>query len=297
LSPRLRTVVSSSRRQAASALAALAAAQDAEDECLAYEAVAVEAQQQRPCASFGLLGSGAAGLLALGRGSFDDAAAAYGPHVIAALGPLKLYPEVADAIEAFVRAGRPGEITALLSEFAAQAAASGWSWAQARAAHLRGLLAEEDDWEPELQAALEWHAQSEEAFPRARTQLLLGQRLRRTGRRMEARPHLRDAISCFEQLGAEPWAEQARAELRGTGERARRRSQPRTSELTPQELQVALIVAGGATNKEAAAQLFLSPKTIEKHLGSVFRKLGLRSRTELAGMFAVEQVAAAGVAG
>src|SRR5262249_59182902 len=89
-----------------------------------------------------------------------------------------------------------------------------------------------------------------------------------------------------ERLGAAPWAEHAASELRATGERVRRRSDPDTSQLTPQELQVALVVARGATNKEAAAQLYLSPKTIEKHLGSVYTKLGLRSRTQLARVLA-----------
>jgi DNA-binding CsgD family transcriptional regulator len=100
----------------------------------------------------------------------------------------------------------------------------------------------------------------------------------------------------LERLGAEPWAEQARAELRATGERVRRRTTTALGELTSHELQVALVVRRGATNKEAAAQLYLSPKTIEKHLGSVYRKLGVRFRTELAAVFASSTVdeAAAG---
>ena len=76
------------------------------------------------------------------------------------------------------------------------------------------------------------------------------------------------------------------AELRATGERIRRRTDADTSQLTPQELQVALAVGRGATNKQAAAQLYLSPKTIEKHLGSVYRKLGVQSRAQLAAVLA-----------
>jgi DNA-binding CsgD family transcriptional regulator len=110
--------------------------------------------------------------------------------------------------------------------------------------------------------------------------------------RRQAREHLRPALEAFERLGAGPWAEHAAAELRATGERVRRRSDPDTSQLTPQELQVALVVARGATNKETAAQLYLSPKTIEKHLGSVYRKLGVGSRAELGAFFATSQVAA-----
>src|SRR5439155_3615626 len=104
---------------------------------------------------------------------------------------------------------------------------------------------------------------------------------------------LRAALVTFEGLGAVPWAEQAATQLRATGENVRRRSNPDTSHLTPQELHVALVVARGATNKEAAAQLFLSPKTIEKHLGSTYTKLGLRSRAELARLFTAREREAA----
>ena len=105
---------------------------------------------------------------------------------------------------------------------------------------------------------------------------------------MEARDHLRSALATFEQLEARPWADRARAELAATGERVRKRDPFAVETLTPQELQVALVVAQGATNKEAAAALFVSPNTIEAQLSSVYRKLGLRSRTELAGRFARE---------
>jgi DNA-binding NarL/FixJ family response regulator len=115
---------------------------------------------------------------------------------------------------------------------------------------------------------------------------------RRAHRRVEARGHLREALAVFDRLGARPWAERARTELAATGERLRKRDPYAAEELTAQELQVAL-VAGGATNKEAAAQLFISPKTIEAHLGSIYRKLGVRSRTELAGRFAGEGLATA----
>jgi DNA-binding CsgD family transcriptional regulator len=100
--------------------------------------------------------------------------------------------------------------------------------------------------------------------------------------RTEARARLGSGLDTFERLGAAPWAERAAAELRAIGERVRQRTDANTFQLTPQELQVALVVARGATNKQAAAQLFLSPKTIEKHLGSGCGKLGVRSRTELA---------------
>src|SRR5919204_1864310 len=117
----------------------------------------------------------------------------------------------------------------------------------------------------------------------------MGRLLRRDGLRREARDHLHPALATFERLGALPWAEAAASELRATGERVRRRSDPDVTRLTPQELQVALVVAQGVTNKAAAAQLFLSPKTIEKHLGSTYTKLGLSSRAELARLFAARE--------
>ena len=177
-----------------------------------------------------------------------------------------------------------------------QAHESGWPWAVARAGHLEALSADEQSYESSFDDALEWHERARQPFLRARTELAYGKRLRREGQRRLARDHLRIALATFEGLGAVPWAEQAAAQLRATGEHVRQRTDPDTSALTPQELHVALVVARGATNKEAAAQLFLSPKTIEKHLGSAYAKLGLRSRAELAGIFAAPPPATAAVA-
>jgi DNA-binding NarL/FixJ family response regulator len=94
----------------------------------------------------------------------------------------------------------------------------------------------------------------------------------------------------FERLGAAPWADRARSELAATGETVRAQPQGGLSELTPQELQLSLVVGRGATNKEAAAALFISPKTVEAHLHRIYVKLGIRSRTELAGLVARAQM-------
>lgn len=99
---------------------------------------------------------------------------------------------------------------------------------------------------------------------------------------MRARGPLREATAQFERLGAAPWAAQARAELAATGEIARSRHPGTLRDLTPQELHLALLLAGGLTTRETAAAVFLSPKTVEHHLRSVYRKLGISSRTELA---------------
>jgi DNA-binding CsgD family transcriptional regulator len=107
--------------------------------------------------------------------------------------------------------------------------------------------------------------------------------------RVESREQLRPALERFEHLGAEPWAKRARAELRASGQTLRRREPDEEEELTPQELQIALQVAEGKTNKEVGAALFLSPKTIEFHLGRVYRKLGISARGQLIRRFALPE--------
>jgi DNA-binding CsgD family transcriptional regulator len=126
-------------------------------------------------------------------------------------------------------------------------------------------------------------------FERARTLLAFGERLRRAKQRAEAREPLTAALDAFERLGARPWAERVRAELRATGGPAgTRRTSAVAEQLTPHELQIALLVAQGMTNREAAAALFLSPKTIEYHLGQIYRKLDVRGRAQLARFMAME---------
>jgi DNA-binding NarL/FixJ family response regulator len=153
------------------------------------------------------------------------------------------------------------------------------TWVQAAIARCRGLLASTDDFGAHFTEALEWHARTPTPFERARTELCFGERLRRARRGGEARVHLLAALGAFERLGAHVWAERARRELAG------RRSSPRqggVDSLTAHEREVVALVARGATNREAAATLFVSPKTIEYHLASVYRKLDIRSRTQLA---------------
>jgi DNA-binding NarL/FixJ family response regulator len=134
-------------------------------------------------------------------------------------------------------------------------------------------------------------------FDVARTQLCYGERLRRQRRRIEAREQLRAAMEAFDRLGAEAFAERARTELAATGQTARRGEAALSGTLTGQELQVALMVAKGATNREAAVALYLSPKTIEYHLRSVYRKLGIRSRVALARVVAREAELGGGLFG
>ena len=222
------------------------------------------------------------GLLELGLGRSEQAVTAL--EAVATFlaerpaGDPAVLPWPPDLIEAYVRLGRRDDAEAVLTTFEDAARHAGSPWATAAAARCRGLLAAEDAFEAPLRAALDHR---EMPFETARTQLVLGERLRRAGRRVEARAELREALAAFERLGAQPWAERARSELRASGERVRRGSPTAAEQLTPQELQVALEVARGSTNREAAAALFLSPKTIEFHLRNIYRKLGIRSRTEL----------------
>ena len=145
----------------------------------------------------------------------------------------------------------------------------------------RALLAEGAEAERWYAEALRLHAEGNRPFDRARTELAYGEYLRRERRRTDAREQLRAALTAFEHLRADPWAERARGELRATGETVRKRDPSTIDELTPQELQIARFVSEGLSNKEVAAQLFISSRTVEYHLRKVFAKLGIASRAEL----------------
>jgi DNA-binding CsgD family transcriptional regulator len=187
-----------------------------------------------------------------------------------------------DLVEAAVRADRPDVAKSAATRFVGYAGEGAPSWQRALAARCRALIKHgAEARERHLSEALAFHDRDPRPFAHARTLLLLGEHLRRERRRTEARPHLRSAVDTFVRLGATPWEARARAELRATGERARRREPSTLTQLTPQQLQIVRLVAQGATNKEAAAQLFLSPRTVDHHLRNVFAKLGISSRAEL----------------
>jgi DNA-binding NarL/FixJ family response regulator len=190
--------------------------------------------------------------------------------------------QIADLVEAAVQVGRPEVAERTLARFELLALGGGSAIDRALHARARGLLAEGEDTERSLQTALALHDQAFRPFERARTELVLGEHLRRERRRADAREPLRAALREFERLGAAPWAERARAELRATGETFRRRDPTALETLTPQEFQVARLVSVGGSNKDVAAQLFLSHSTVAYHLHNVYRKLGVASRTELA---------------
>jgi DNA-binding CsgD family transcriptional regulator len=188
-----------------------------------------------------------------------------------------------ELIDAYLRLGRREDAEAILPPFVAAASAKAQPWSIARARRAEALLAEDAAAPALFEQALVAHAQTPDVFEQARTHLAYGERLRRSRGRVLARAQLRAALETFEKLGAAPWAERARTELAATGETLRRRDPSTLDELTPQELQIALLLSTGKTTRQAAAALFLSPKTIEYHLRHVYLKLGIHSREELAG--------------
>jgi len=190
----------------------------------------------------------------------------------------------ADLVEAYARAGRPALAAAALDELAPHAHQA---WARAALDRAQGVAAVEDAFDAPLERAVASFAGLGVRLEEARSRLCHGERLRRAGRRVQARAQLRAALALFEHMGCAPWADRVEGELRASGETLRARDQGTpVDHLTPQELQVATLAAAGLSNKEAAARLFLSVKTIEAHLHRTYRKLGVRSRAELAPLLA-----------
>jgi DNA-binding CsgD family transcriptional regulator len=265
-----------------STLALLAALQGRE-ECQSYAAEALEHAVPRGLRLQAASAAWALALLdlalsrpveALARLETLTAGSATGHPVIALL-------SVPDLVEAAVRANQTQRGQTALAGFEQWATHTAPPWALALVPRCRGLLSAGAAANRHFAEALRLHGPSSRPFDRARTQLLYGEALRRARRRAEAREHLRAAFTTFEQLGASPWAERARTELRASGETARQRDPSTLDQLTPQELQIVRFVGQGASNRDVAAQLFLSPRTIDYHLRQIFTKLGISSRAEL----------------
>ncbi len=232
----------------------------------------------------------ALGLLSLGLGRMSEAITEL-EQVVGLVDehemrhPLEV-PWAQDLVEAYARSGRRKDAARVLARLQFQAERARLPSALAAASRCRGLLANDDGFAADFEQALAFHDRVPTPFERARTELCFGERLRRARRSSDARTHLRTALDAFERLDAAPWAARARAELAATGETTNAGGEGWIRSLTPQELQLALIVGRGATNKEASAALFISPKTVEAHLHRVYVKLGIRSRTELARLLA-----------
>ncbi|MFC8727651.1 helix-turn-helix transcriptional regulator [Streptomyces bacillaris] len=189
-------------------------------------------------------------------------------------------------VEAVVLGGRGGELSSVVDEFAAWADRTADPQAPAQLARCRALTAPADEADARYAEALAHHDRAGGDFERARTLLLYGQWLRRRRRTREARTPLRDALVAFQRCSARAWAERAGGELRAAGEpvagAVRDTGGGVLSALTPQQQRIARCVAEGATNREVALRLSLSPRTVDHHLRNVFAALSVRSRTELA---------------
>ncbi|MGP3945164.1 MULTISPECIES: AAA family ATPase [Streptomyces] len=188
-------------------------------------------------------------------------------------------------IEAAARSGNAGLAVPALEKLVQRAQASPTDWALGMELRSRALLGSGDDVGDLYQEAVRRLDLSRAAVHAARARLLHGEWLRRRGYRLEARTHLSEAHTRLTAIGADAFAARAARELRATGERpGSRRAGVVTRKLTAQELQIARLVASGATSKEVGIQLFLSPRTIDAHLRSIFRKLSISSRRQLRDM-------------
>jgi RNA polymerase sigma factor (sigma-70 family) len=187
-----------------------------------------------------------------------------------------------ELIEAAVRAGEPELAAKIDRRLTDRSRASGTDWALGIAARSHALLADDEHAEDLYAEAIERLGRTRVAVDLARAHLLYGEWLRRQARRVDARKQLRIAHEMFTDFGMEAFAERARVELQATGERARKRTVDTVDQLTPQESHICRLAAQGDTNREIAAQLFISPSTVEYHLRKAFRKLDVKSRTQLA---------------
>ena len=188
----------------------------------------------------------------------------------------------AERIEAAVRAGDLAAARGWTDELARFADATDRPWALATVALGRALTADHAGADAHFRDSLAHHAGAGRPLDAARAQLAYGEYLRRSQRRVDARQHLRNAVETFQDLRAGSLAARATQELRASGETARKRDPASLVKLTPTELQIARLVSSGLSNKDVAAQCWISPRTVAFHLRNVFAKAGVTSRGELA---------------
>jgi DNA-binding CsgD family transcriptional regulator len=216
-----------------------------------------------------------------GLAQYDDA--------LAAARQATEYPEdftvfnwgLVELIEAAARSGKRDVAAAGVHRISEVTGTTGTDWAVGVEARSRALLSDGKTAETLYRQAIEALAGTRVRVELVRTHLLYGEWLRRERRRLDAREQLRIAHDSFTEFGMAAFAERARVELEATGEHARKRTVETRDELTPQEAQISRLAADGATNPEIAAQLFISPSTVDYHLRKAFRKLGVKSRHQL----------------
>jgi DNA-binding CsgD family transcriptional regulator len=223
----------------------------------------------------------ASALLHNGLARYEDALAAADQ---AAEDPRELWFStwtMVELVEAAVRSGHADRANEALQYLTDSTRASGTPWALGVEARSRALVSDGPGAEALYREAIDHLGPTRLRVEEARAHLLYGEWLRRERRRLDAREQLRAAHELFSDFGMEAFAERARVELEATGERARKRTVETLDQLTPQEAQIARLAAQGETNREIAAQLFISPSTVEYHLRKAFRKLDVKSRTQL----------------
>lgn len=225
----------------------------------------------------------ARGLAALGDGRFDEAFGYFrrlhDPADPAFQIALRL-TSLADLVDAAAHSGRAGEVHQIVAELTETALRTPAPVLHAELRLAHAVLAADDEAEALFEAALRADLTGWPLI-RSRTELSYGEWLRRRRRTLESRDHLRVARDMFDALGAIPWSERARRELRAAGEASRRRDPDARDQLTPHELQIAQLAAEGLTNREIGQRLYLSHRTVSSHLHRIFPKLGVASRSEL----------------
>ncbi len=228
----------------------------------------------------------AAAVLCNGLGRYADALAA--AQQASEDSPADLYANwaVAELIEAATRSGAPEPAAGALQRLSATAGASGTDWALGVEARSRALLSEGEGAETLYREAIDRLGRTRVRMELGRAHLLYGEWLRRQNRRIDAREQLRTAHQMFAATGAGAFAERAARELRATGERVRKRATGTPAQLTAREAEIARLASDGLSNPEIAAQLFISPRTVEYHLGKVFTKLAISSRNQIHGVLA-----------
>ena len=230
-----------------------------------------------------MMGAGgyATAVLYNGLARYDDA--------LAAVRQATEYPEdltfftwgLVELIESAARSGKADLAFDGLRRLSEMTDITGTDWALGVEARLRALVSDGETAEALYRRAIEAVKRTRIRLELARAHLLYGEWLRRENRRLDAREQLRIANEMFTEFGMEAFAERARIELEATGEHARKRTVETRDDLTPQEAQICRIAADGATNQDIAAQLFISPSTVDYHLRKAFRKLGVKSRHQL----------------
>jgi DNA-binding CsgD family transcriptional regulator len=270
---------------ASAVLARIEAGLGQTDACRRHASDALEATERLGLTQLWLMSWSALGLLDLGAGRHSDAAAAFDQLVAGDMVPEPgwLWWQ-ADAVEAFLGCGRRDSAQAVLDRLEEQAAATGRTWARAAADRCAGLLGTGDDPDERFDSALKGFRSMRAPFEEARTLLLRGRSRLDRGNRRDGALDVAAARTIFDRLGAQAWSAQASA-LRGE---VSADSPSLASQLTPAQLRVAMAVGRGASNREAAERLFISVKTVDHHLQSIYRTLGLRRRSQLAGLVAAD---------